>query len=92
MNDAEARLREQAEKAQEQVKYENAKMQGGALHYGEAAMLKRESLTQRFHSALARKRRDQAKIDQLNELTYLLDKHPEVARIMDLIDALGNDF
>lgn len=51
----------------------------------------RENLLQRFRSRLNRARRDKIKTEQLEELTYLLDKHPEVARILDLVDAIGGE-
>lgn len=49
----------------------------------------RELLTRGLASRLHRARREKAKTDQLEELIYLLDKNPEVARILDLIDAVG---
>ncbi len=70
---------------EQQAKYGTV---GGATQ--ECAMPARDSLTQGFRAQASRLRRDQHKLDQLNELTYLLDKNPEVARILDLIDAIGN--
>lgn len=53
---------------------------------------KRESLSARFRSQESRLRRDQQKLDQLGELTFLLEKNPEIARILDLVDELGRDY
>ncbi len=52
----------------------------------------RESLTGRFRNRLRRHQREGRKADQLGELLHLLEKNPEVARILDLVDALGNDY
>ncbi len=52
----------------------------------------RESLTGRFRNRLHRHQREGRKADQLGELLHLLEKNPEVARILDLVDALGNDY
>lgn len=51
----------------------------------------RLSLYHRFHSQLERARREGNKAMQLEELVYLMDKHPEVARILELVDALGGN-
>jgi hypothetical protein len=51
-----------------------------------------EMLTQRFRSKLQRSKREQRKSDQMEELLYLLDKNPEVARILDLIDTIGDRY
>ncbi len=60
----------------------NAKME-----YGEPM---RESLTGRLRSRLGQSMRESRKAEQLNELLYLLDKHPEIARILDLVEAVGS--
>lgn len=50
-----------------------------------------EGLTERFRSNLRRVNREKRKADRLEELVYLLEKNPEIARILDLVDALGHD-
>ena len=63
---------------------------GGMLGCEQTPM--RETMSARFRSSVSRLRRDHRKLDQLNELTYLLDKNPELARILDLVDMLGNGY
>ena len=45
------------------------------------------SLRQRISNRRARAEQETRHLDQLQELEYLLDKHPEVARIFELLDA-----
>ncbi len=46
------------------------------------------SMKERFEANLYQAKRQSRKRDQLEELLHLLDKHPEVARILDLIESL----
>lgn len=47
------------------------------------------SLRQRIKSQLRRAQDEARKENALHELEYLLDKNPEVARILDLLDQIG---
>jgi len=49
-------------------------------------------ITERFRGQLHRTRREARKAEQLNELIDLLEKHPDVARILDLVESLGRDY
>lgn len=46
----------------------------------------RASLRERVAMDLGRARRESRKLERLSELEFLLDKNPEVARILDLIE------
>lgn len=46
----------------------------------------RASLRERVSMDLSRSCREARKRDRLEELSYLLDKNPEIARILDLIE------
>jgi hypothetical protein len=50
---------------------------------------KPSSLRERLRSNLSYARRQAQKREQMEELEYLLDKHPEVARILDLLEEVG---
>ena len=52
----------------------------------------RESMIGRFRNDLSRSRSASKRANDLEELLYLLDKNPEIARILDLVDALGNKY
>jgi hypothetical protein len=49
----------------------------------------RPNFKDRLQAAISRHRRDGRRDDMRQELVFLLDKNPEIARILDLIDALG---
>jgi hypothetical protein len=57
----------------------------GLLGY-EATQPVRPNLRERVASDLGRARRDANKRDRLEELQLLLDKHPDIARILDLLE------
>jgi hypothetical protein len=93
--------RDIAEKMAALAKHEiQAKTQGGAatnplgmgLDTADRAQPMRENLTGRFRSQLQRAQRESRRETQLAELLDLLDKNPEVARILDLIDSLGGGY
>jgi len=46
------------------------------------------SLRERIHLQRHRAQVESRRADQLSELEYLLDKHPEIARILDLLDVV----
>lgn len=46
------------------------------------------SLRERIHLQSHRAQVESRRADQLSELEYLLDKHPEIARILDLLDVV----
>lgn len=46
----------------------------------------RASLRERVDSQLHRARREKIKAERLEELQYLLEKYPDIARILDLIE------
>jgi len=46
----------------------------------------RASLRERVLMDLAKARRESRKLERLSELEYLLDKNPDIARILDLIE------
>lgn len=50
-----------------------------------------EILSGRLRSRRDRAQRESAKAGMLDELLYLLERNPEVARILDLMDALRTD-
>ena len=70
------------------VYYENDAAQGMAQGMAEETPV-RESLVMRFRSAHSRARRQSKNEVLYSELLSLLDKNPEIARILDLIDRLG---
>jgi hypothetical protein len=47
-------------------------------------------LQERLRSRLNRAQRDAQKGEQIAELLYLLDRHPEMARILELFEAVGH--
>ena len=59
-------------------------MLGAAKTYADEPM--RVSLRERVAMDLNRSVRESNKLQRLQELTFLLDKNPEVARILDLIE------
>lgn len=66
---------------------------GGAI--GNASTLnqatpKRETLRNRMARGVDRMHRDRIRANGMEELVYLLDKNPEVARILDLLEEVGN--
>lgn len=48
----------------------------------------RENLRGRVHSELRRSMRESRKAENLQELAMLLDKNPEVARILELMEGI----
>ncbi len=65
-------------------------MQGAATAgYADSPALAHETMTQRIRSQRNRTVEQARKREQLEELIYLLDKNPEVARILDLVEAVG---
>lgn len=82
---------------QEKLRAYEAQQAQGTVGYGASTLCddaspKRESLTERFKSQASRLNRDNRKLDQINELLYLLEKNPEVACILDLVDSLGSNY
>ncbi len=84
------------EREMEEKMRHQAKMHAEAKAYGQGqvgadlgATPVRESLSGRFRSRLNQAQQESRKAEQLNELLYLLDKHPEIARILDLVEAVG---
>ena len=81
--------------SEENLKYAYANQQGAqTIGGGMGSTLTeptREMASRRFKAQLHRAQRDRHRTEQLQELCYLLDKNPEIARILDLIDAIGND-
>ncbi len=78
-------IRERVEKAIAQnLAYANAGSTQGIA--GEGAMPKAPSLRERVDSQLNRARRERIKAEHLEELSYLLDKHPDISRILDLLE------
>ena len=57
---------------------------------GDAGMLApaRDSLLDRVRARVDRAKRESVKYERLAELQYLLDKHPEVARILELMEEM----
>jgi hypothetical protein len=49
------------------------------------------SLRERLERNLHRARREGHRQHRLEELVFLLDKNPEIARILDLVEDLGKD-
>jgi hypothetical protein len=52
--------------------------------------LSRPSLRERVADSAFRARRDARKADRMEELAMLLEKHPDIARILDLVEDLGH--
>lgn len=82
------------EKAAAQARYEKTMTSSGLMPEQGCSTSQpmREMLSQRFSSQLLRARQDRDKTERLEELDYLLKKNPEIARILDLIDALGDKY
>jgi len=72
------RVLEQAEKMQAQ----------GMVGRNETSEPAQESMRERFQYRLSRATREARSKERLEELLYLLDKNPEVARILELIESL----
>lgn len=47
------------------------------------------ALRERLQAQLGRSRRAAHKAGNIDELLYLLDKHPDVARILELVELIG---
>lgn len=56
--------------------------------YAEALQPARETLIGRIRNQVSRCSREARKAKQYKELQYLLDKNPEVARILELLDVV----
>lgn len=79
----EANLRSAA--AQQDVSYATAQgTDAGRADFG--LLARRPSLLERVAGQAQSARYSANKAERLEELTYLLQKHPDVARILDLID------
>lgn len=74
-------------KAQQEYQRQTATIGGGALGGG-ALQCGQPSLRERLSNRLYRAQEEARTADRLSELQYLLDKHPEVARILELLDQL----
>lgn len=61
----------------------------GSAGYDNATPM-RETLTNRLRSRRVDSARQAERREQFDELIYLLDKNPEIARILDLIEAVGS--
>jgi hypothetical protein len=90
MDYAEKIMTEQQEKLAAMDNVQGAKSTG-ATTLGYDANPKRDSMTERFRHQIRRASRERSRTSQLEELVFLLDKNPEIARILDLIDAIGRD-
>jgi hypothetical protein len=64
-----------------------AQQSTGAGYVGE--MCAEPPFRERMQSRLHHARREGHKAHQVEELIYLMDKHPEVARILELIELVG---
>lgn len=63
--------------------------QSGELRTGATiGEVKRQSMQERIASQLYRSTREARNAEALRELQYLLEKNPEVARILDLMEAV----
>ena len=51
-----------------------------------------ENLSGRLRNKYQRAQQESRRVLQLDELLYLLNKNPEVARILDLIDMIGDKY
>jgi hypothetical protein len=83
--------RDVAEKMAQSARYSGG-LAGCSAMAQEATQPMRESMTGRFRNDLSRSRNASKRASDLEELLYLLDKNPEIARILDLVDALGNKY
>lgn len=66
----------------------SAQTPGGMLHTKATDEPCRASLRERVMRDLARARHESHKTYQLTELADLLEKHPDVARILDLVESV----
>lgn len=80
MNDADYTMEEKLKQQQ----YSESIAQSQPQQCGEPM---RETLTRRIDSRLYRAEKESRNNERLRELRYLLNKHPEIARILDLLDA-----
>lgn len=62
-------------------------MVGGALGSTKTAV---SSLRDRLAERVDGSRRERRRAEKLEELVYLLDKNPEIARILDLFEEVGH--
>ena len=60
-----------------------------ALNQAEAQMSCKSSLRDRIASRARHAAHESRRAENLKELQYLLDKNPEVARILELLEAAG---
>lgn len=86
---------EQAEKMAAQQADLSARVQGMGGTIGNASTLNqatpaRENLRNRMARGADRIHRDRDRANKMEELVYLLDKNPEVARILDLLEEVGH--
>ncbi|MES2136110.1 MAG: hypothetical protein V4502_03495 [Pseudomonadota bacterium] len=71
----------------------NEKMQaagmGAKIATGECGNSVEPPFRDRLQNRLHHARREAEKANRIEELLYLLDKQPEVARILELVEAVG---
>jgi hypothetical protein len=60
----------------------------GGLEYQQARSLAEPTLRERIRNQRCRAQNESRRLEQLHELEYLLEKHPEVARILELMEAV----
>lgn len=87
----EAKLKQMATEQQTARAYDNTKCNvgsgslGGAMCMDQDKIPCRDPLIERVRSRFHRSASEGRKADRMNELLFLLEKNPEVARILDLV-------
>lgn len=69
----------------------NAKAEAEAMAGCSTTAAPRKMFSDRLRQRADRRQRERISTEYMQELIYLLDKHPEIARILDLIDVLGKE-
>jgi hypothetical protein len=88
MYEQEAKLREYAESAKCAAGTATPGSIGNSLRQ-DTAEPRRETMRERLSGRIDRSRREQYRTDQMSELLFLLEKNPELARILELIEQVS---
>ena len=78
-------------KAMDESEFKSRLAHGAGATFGECAQqpqVAAPTLRERIRSQRLRAQLESRRLEQLHELEYLLDKHHEVARILELIEAV----
>ncbi len=79
-------LQQVAEREKAAYQAQMAQTSGASIGGAYASEPKRSTLAERIGMDLHSARRQSARRERLEELSFLLDKNPEIARILDLLE------